>query len=322
MPLFLVTTNRCNLKCKQCYVDAGKSLDELAKEDIINLIDEFSEINISQVILTGGEPLKRKDIFQIAQYTKNKGHKMTLLTNGTLIKNRLIAEKIADIFNTVQISLDGATSEHNDFYRGKGTFTRIINGINYFEDLDVKLRIAMMVTPRNYQDIRDNINLLFQNIKTKNISVNVGGLIERGRGIFCERGDSNHYIEEIIESARDKGIFYEKDKVKNVKHENCGYASGFNINFNGDVYLCPMIVEEFKFTNIKEKSLKKIKKEMDIIRQNTSVKKMEDCAPCDLKYICGGTCRLKNLESNKDISKPVCNPEFKDKIYEHLAKFD
>lgn len=324
LPLFLVTTNRCNLTCRQCYVDAGKSLkNELTTDEIKELIDQFSDINNSRVILTGGEPLKRDDIFDISEYIKRRGHNLFLLTNSLLIQTREIAERIDSLFDFVQISLDGVTPEHNDFYRGKGTFYKIIDSINLFEGLNIPIKIGMMVTPKNYLDIKQNIGKFFrENIRIKNVGINFGGLLERGRGVFCEKGESEEYIEGILSSSENNGLFYEKDNPKNVRHSNCGYGEGLNIGSNGDVYLCPMIIEKFKFTNIREEGLTRIIEHLHQIQENSSVENIEECQSCDLEYFCGGTCRLKNLETNGDILRPICDNSFKNKIYEHLVKFN
>ena len=125
------STKTCNLKCRHCYMssDAQKYEGELTTEEAKRFIDDLAEFNVPVLLFSGGEPLMRKDFFELAEYAAAKGIRPTLSTNGTLI-TREVAERIKKIgVGYVGISLDGL-QEVNDKFRGKeGAFQAAMEGI-------------------------------------------------------------------------------------------------------------------------------------------------------------------------------------------------
>src|SRR6266542_4053535 len=91
-------TKTCNLECVHCYADAGKSkfTGELTTAEAIALIDDLATINVPALLMSGGEPLVRPDIIDLATYAISKGVRVTFSTNGTLI-NEKVAKRLADI---------------------------------------------------------------------------------------------------------------------------------------------------------------------------------------------------------------------------------
>ena len=89
------STKTCNLKCRHCYMnsDAQKYEGELTTEEAKRFIDDLAEFNVPVLLFSGGEPLMRKDFFELAEYAAAKGIRPTLSTNGTLI-TREVAERI------------------------------------------------------------------------------------------------------------------------------------------------------------------------------------------------------------------------------------
>ncbi|MCS7179725.1 MAG: radical SAM protein, partial [bacterium] len=135
-PLMVVwnITGRCNLRCKHCYEDAGvlsKGLpSELTKEEKIRVMEEIIKTNIPTFAFAGGEPLIDPVFWELAKIGKEGGLYMSINTNGTLITKK-VAEKLKEIgFAYYGISLDAATPEIHDEFRGvKGAFEKAITGI-------------------------------------------------------------------------------------------------------------------------------------------------------------------------------------------------
>jgi hypothetical protein len=126
--VFCELTHSCNFKCKTCYNNSGRPNEqEMSTSEWKIALKKIADVNPeiqSTVILTGGEPLFRKDFFEIASYAKDLGLFIQLFTNGSLI-DRVTAEKIARLnIEYVRISVDGASSETNDKIRGKGNFDK------------------------------------------------------------------------------------------------------------------------------------------------------------------------------------------------------
>lgn len=145
--LELLLTNRCNLRCRHCYLgDAGRN--DLALDRAIRIMDEFEMIQGLRLLLSGGEPLLHKDFWRINECLPGYTFRSVLLTNGTLID-----EEVCRRLNVheVQVSLDGMEKAH-DLLRGKGSFRKVLNAIGYVKDAGIDVSIATMVTSYNRED--------------------------------------------------------------------------------------------------------------------------------------------------------------------------
>ena len=110
-------TNQCNLKCKHCYENSGlkPTPDELTTEEVKNIIDQFADIGVVALAFSGGEPLMRRDFFEIVEYAAKKEFYVSIASNGTLITPS-IAKKIKNAgVSYIEISLDGFEEEHDKF---------------------------------------------------------------------------------------------------------------------------------------------------------------------------------------------------------------
>lgn len=155
-------TRRCNLKCLHCYINAvtEPSLDDLTTDEALNVVEEMKKINIPLVIMSGGEPLIRKDFFTISEYASSIGLKLALSTNGTLITPR-IASKLHDLgFVYVGISLDSPIEKWHDNFRGvEGAYKMTINGIKNAINSGLSVGLRLTVTRFNVNDVKSYIDL-------------------------------------------------------------------------------------------------------------------------------------------------------------------
>ena len=154
----LSITNRCNLQCIHCAAsaDSRNGIDPLATQEWFEIIDKISECNPKLVTFTGGEPLVREDIFELLEYTStHTSARITLMTNATLITNEVIARKIAMYCSSVDISIDGYDEETCSQIRGKGTFARVLKGIELLKKVGVKnITLSMVHTKITANDRR------------------------------------------------------------------------------------------------------------------------------------------------------------------------
>lgn len=157
-------TNRCNLACRHCVVDAGPARraedDELTLDECRQLIDQLAAFGVASLILSGGEPLMRADLLEIAEYAGECGLHMQLATNATLITEE-VARRLAAIGNVEsQVSLDGATPEvHDSFRQVAGTWDRAIQGIRHLVSAGIPVMMAAAVTKANIAQIPDLYSL-------------------------------------------------------------------------------------------------------------------------------------------------------------------
>jgi len=130
---------RCNLQCKHCY---STSLDidfkdELTTQQIKVTIDDLKVAHVPVLILSGGEPLMRPDIYEITAYAKSKGFYVALSTNGTLINESNIAQIKAADYQYVGISIDGLEEFHDEFRRQKGSFKTSMHAIKLCKEAGI-----------------------------------------------------------------------------------------------------------------------------------------------------------------------------------------
>lgn len=160
--IFWELTKECNLNCIHCRAEAESSSfeGELSLADVLRVIDEISSHYKPILVLTGGEPLYRKDIFEIAACAKSAGLTTALATNGTLIDGT-IAGKIRDSgIRRVSISIDGSTAAAHDSFRGiPGSYDRALEGIRHLVDAGVEFQINTTVSRRNVDDIENVLKL-------------------------------------------------------------------------------------------------------------------------------------------------------------------
>ncbi|HID42309.1 MAG TPA: radical SAM protein [Archaeoglobaceae archaeon] len=153
-------TKRCNLKCKHCYSNAGKAVDELSLEERLNVIDQLNDAGVVAVSFSGGEPLSDPDFWKVAEYASEKGLHVSVATNGTLI-NEEAAKRLKEI-NTgyIEISLDAHTPSIHDEFRGvSGAFNRALRGIENCVKEGLLVGIATTATRLNVSEIPGIVDL-------------------------------------------------------------------------------------------------------------------------------------------------------------------
>lgn len=160
--VFWETTTACNLKCihcRACPVDA-RPPDDLATDEAMALIDRIAEFAKPVLVLSGGEPLVRDDILDIAAYGVQKGLKLALATNGTLV-TPLLADQIRDSgIQRVSISIDGPdASSHDAFRRVQGAFDAAWQGVENLKRSGVPFQINTTVTKHNIEKIPDILRM-------------------------------------------------------------------------------------------------------------------------------------------------------------------
>ncbi|MGB9193362.1 MAG: radical SAM protein, partial [Azonexus sp.] len=153
---------RCNLTCKHCYsISADTNFPgELSTEQVYAVMDDLKGFKVPVLILSGGEPLLRPDIYDIAKRAKAKGFYVGLSSNGTLIDENNIG-KIAECdFNYVGVSLDGLGATHDKFRRLDGAFDASLKGIRLCRDLGLKIGVRFTMTQDNAHDLPGLLKLV------------------------------------------------------------------------------------------------------------------------------------------------------------------
>ncbi len=336
----LELTGRCNLSCVHCRASAADILDpnELKTEEVFRLIDDISSFSKPILILSGGEPLVREDVFDIARYARKKGLRVVLATNATLI-NKEIARKIKESgIGRVSISIDGATEESHDSFRGyKGAFKRSLRGIEELKKAGIEFQINTTITKRNVHELEKIYQLA---VKLGAKAFHVFLLVSTGRGEdlkgeelskeeyeevlnwmfekmrkenspFMKATCAPHFFRVVYQRAKREGL-----KVSDIlKSEHAfsrhtrGCLAGIGFAFisrYGEVNPCGYL--PIKVGNIREKSFKDIWFNSEIFKKLRDLSNLKGkCGICEFKRVCGG-CRARAYALKGDYleEEPYC----------------
>ena len=154
--IFWEVTKGCNLRCIHCRATATElsSINDLPTTKALNIIKQVSQLSLPIIVLSGGEPLFRSDIFELASYARDCGLRVALATNGTLVTEE-VAHKIVDAgVRRVSISLDGADAATHDAFRGiPGAFEQALRGLRYLKQLGMSVQINMTIARHNVHQL-------------------------------------------------------------------------------------------------------------------------------------------------------------------------
>ncbi len=156
------STRLCNLHCMHCYASATNKADpgELTTDEAVRLIDDVAAFGSPTMLFSGGEPLMRPDIFDLAAHAARRGLRCVLSTNGTLITDKM-ARRISEAgFVYVGISLDGLREVHDKVRGQKGSFDEAMAGIRRCRDIGMKVGVRFTLHGKNVDDLPGVLNLL------------------------------------------------------------------------------------------------------------------------------------------------------------------
>ncbi|MFQ5924717.1 MAG: radical SAM protein [Dehalococcoidia bacterium] len=340
-------TRSCNLFCAHCRASAayGPYQGELSTEDCFHLIDEILEVGRPILILSGGEPLLRHDVFLLAEYAVSKGLRVVMGTNGTLITKETAARLKEVSVSRIGVSLDFPTPELQDNFRGKaGAFEGAIAGIARAREAGIEVQINSTITKLNAPYLDDLLSLAF---KVGAVAFHPFMLVPTGRGkglesvellpqeyeeilnwiydkqvelgdrMFFKPTDVPHYLRVIRQRDRETRLqgMSPMEKVKPASISNpmhsltrgCLAGVGFCfISHRGRVQGCGYL--DVEAGDIKEQSFKKVWCDSPLFRDLRDLSNIKGkCGLCEYKRLCGG-CRARAYETTGDYleAEPYC----------------
>ena len=184
-------TRRCNLKCVHCYAQAVKEegKDEISTEQAKQIIDDLAAYGAPVMLFSGGEPLVRQDLTELAHYAVGKGMRAVISTNGTLITKDK-ARELKDVgLSYVGISLDGGEEVHDRFRGVSGAFKKALQGVENCQAEGLKVGLRFTINKRNAAEIPK----IFQILNDMEIPrVCFYHLVYSGRGSELIKEDLGH----------------------------------------------------------------------------------------------------------------------------------
>jgi radical SAM protein with 4Fe4S-binding SPASM domain len=154
-------THKCNLNCKHCYSNSGKvQEEELTTKEALAVVDQLADCGVTAVAFSGGEPLSRKDFFEVANHAVKRGLYVSVATNGTLVTKENVQKLKQTGVHYVEISIDGASAKTHDAFRGvPGAFDGAVSGLKNCVEADLCVCIATTATKSNLEEMPAIITL-------------------------------------------------------------------------------------------------------------------------------------------------------------------
>lgn len=305
-------TRSCNLACSHCRASSKYGIypGELTTDECFKIIDDIASFARPIVILTGGEPLLRKDIFQIAKYGKEKGLAMVMSPNGTLLTDDNVKNMIASGIKRISVSLDGPDrASHDGLRQVPGAFEAACAGIERAKNGGIEFQINSTITKRNAEALPEIIKLARRlGARAHHIFL----LVPTGRAKeMADEELSPHEYEETLKFLAEERkrspieirttcaphfnrIILQEHMASPDMLRGRGCMAGVSfcfISHVGDTQPCGYL--EIKCGNVREKSFKDIWLESEVFNNirdwSTYVGK---CGQCEFKTVCGG-CRAR-----------------------------
>jgi radical SAM protein with 4Fe4S-binding SPASM domain len=306
--LWLHVNDFCNLSCAHCLVSSGPDRSQgLSTDMLLDAIDQGASLGAERFFFTGGEPLARPDIAELAHHVvADHQRELVILTNGTVFNGdrfeRLLA--LAGERLRVQISLDGASAETNDPIRGDGTYERVLEGIRKAVAARLRPSLTMTLLQRNLDDVEPFVRLA-ASLGVQN--VHLLWPHRRGRvldGPFATLPSADAILSAVRRArtaAKEAGVTIDNveefrlrlDGRAGVKNDLAG--AGWNslcVYTDGCIYPSASMagVPELRCGDLGSASLEAIWKDSPICRElrAATVERKPRCRTCELKFLCGG----------------------------------
>ena len=329
-------TRTCNLRCVHCRAASIDKPypDEFSTEECLKLLDNIVAFASPIIILTGGEPLARPDIYEIAVHGTNKGLRMVLATNGVLLdaeKSRRLKE--AGI-QRVSISLDGAIPESHDHFRQvPGAFAGSLRGIDFLKEAGIDFQINTTITRENLHELPAIQELT---VTLGAVAHHIFLLVPTGRAkdyreqeiaaedyeqtlhwFYDQRGEVDlhlkatcapHYYRILRQRAKEEGrqVTVETHGMDAATRGCLGGTAFMFISHVGQVQPCGYL--EVDCGNVRESPVEEIWRNSMVFKQLRDFDTYKGkCGICEYRKVCGG-CRARALEATGDYleEEPLC----------------
>jgi radical SAM protein with 4Fe4S-binding SPASM domain len=300
---------RCNLKCKHCY-SISSDVDfpgELSTEEVFRVMEDLKRFGVPALILSGGEPLLRPDIFEISRHAKAMGFYVGLSTNGTLIDADRSGEIAAVGYDYVGVSLDGIGTTHDRFRRLDGAFAASMAGVRLCRDHGIKVGLRFTLTRDNFHDLPAMLRLVdAEDIDKFYLShLNYAGRGNKNRGDDAHFAMTREAMELLFETCRER--WPEREAHLRAKLARWGgNASGLhvaNIDNLGEVHP-DTFWWHHSLGNVRERPFSEIWVDrsdpiMDGLKSRPRALGGR-CGACQFADICGGNTRVRALQLTGD----------------------
>jgi len=329
-------TRSCNLNCVHCRAAAerGPYPGELDTKKCLEILGQIAQVGQPIVILTGGEPLLRKDIFELARQGTQLGLRMVMATNGTLVTPEIAQKMKSSGIKRVSISIDGAgEKEHDEFRKVPGAFEASVHSIEWLKEAGIEFQINTTVTRHNVHQVREILDLA---IKLGAVAHHIFLLVPTGRArelvnqeidaleyekllhwfhdmrdqvpLHLKATCAPHYYRILRQEARARGkkVDFDTYGLDAVTRGCLGGTAFCFISYEGIVQPCGYL--ELNCGDLKKSSFQEVWRNSEIFKKLRDYSEYAGkCGRCEYLKVCGG-CRARAYEATRDYmaEEPLC----------------
>lgn len=308
-------SERCNLFCKHCCYNATvkEKNTDLPLDEIKKILDKIISCEPESITLSGGEPLIRKDFYDILKYLANNySGEITLSTNATLIREKDIPI-LADIISSFDISLDGFDETSCEQIRGKGVFQKVVSNIKKMQERGIKNINLSMVDVNHSKVARDKFRDLNKKLGTRPI---IRTLAPIGRASTMET--KIEYLKKMY-TPREITKQETKEICAGFRGTKCGaYRNQFFVDYNGDIYPCGLLInKKYKMGNILKMGEEVFPfPNRSLLAQENLIKlepdKIKTCKECKVNFFCWGCLQEADMMAeDSELIKAKCALQYK-----------
>jgi radical SAM protein with 4Fe4S-binding SPASM domain len=302
----LEITRKCNLQCIHCYSDSGKKREkELTTKELYDLIDEFAQLGVLNILVTGGEPLLHPDVFDIIAYIRSKPMSVMLFTNGTMVTEEVVTRVKELGVLSVTVSLDGATAKTHDTFRGGKSFDAVVEAVNLLKKAEIPVRVNVSL----HKGILGEIVLLLDLFKKWGITEYfLGPITYTGRptesGNVITPEEYKTVLEQVKEYEKTVGIPTKKRLPYFPELITCGIGMGnLTVRSNGVIAPCITFPDDISLGNVRTDSLADIWNDSPLLNKLRCMSALENdtCKTCAHIRVCGGGCIANNYRRTGEL---------------------
>lgn len=330
------TTRSCNLSCIHCRAAAEKGPyeGELSTKEALEFLDTVASFSKPVIILTGGEPLMRPDIYELAAYGTKLGLRMVMATNGTLVDETSIQKMIDSGIQRMSVSFDGANAtSHDNFRQVPGAFNASLKALEFARKAGLEYQINTTITKINLDEIQAILDLA---VSLGAVAHHIFLLVPTGRGKELEEQEippeeyertlnwfydqrdkvplqlkatcAPHYYRILRQRSKEEGkkISFKTHGLDAVTRGCLGGIGFCFVSHIGEVQPCGFL--EVLAGNIRETNFQEIWEKSEVFTRLRDFDALEGkCGICEYKRVCGG-CRARAYEitGNYMAEEPYC----------------
>ena len=334
-PLLVIweMTQACDLKCAHCRANARPHRHplELSTAEAFHLIDQVANMKVPLFVLTGGDPLKRPDIFPIVQYACRRGVRTSLTPSTTplLVREAILKLKESGLMR-LAVSLDGSTPELHDGFRGvPGSYKRSLDAVRWCHEADLPVQVNTTVSHRNLADLDNMIELLTD---LKVVLWSVFFLVPTGRAqladllsadeheqVFAKLYETSKRVKFHIKTTEGQHyrryVLQQKAKAPQAKSEDdliAGAPRGVNdgkgfmfVSHTGEVF--PSGFLPLPAGNVLWEPLAEIYQHSPLFKSLRDTSQLKGkCGKCEFNQVCGGSRARAYAMSHDPLAEEPC----------------